>query len=55
MKILPRLPFLVPLLLAAASAVRVDVQLRSANGDRVDASAYAVMKNSAEYARQVNR
>lgn len=42
-------------LLAAASAVRVDVQLRSANGDRVDASAYAVMKNSAEFARLVNR
>ena len=42
-------------MLAAASAVRVDLQLHSANGDRVDASAYAVMKNSAEYARLVNR
>lgn len=42
-------------LLASASAVRVDVQLHSVTGDRVDAAAYAVMKNSAEYARLVNR
>ena len=40
-------------LLASAAAVSVDLQLDSATGKRVDATAYAVMKNSTEYARLV--
>lgn len=40
---------------ASNYAVRVDMRLRSANGDVVEAGAYAVMKNSAEYGRLRNR
>jgi hypothetical protein len=36
-------------------AVRLDMRLRSASGDIVESSAYAVMKNSADYARLHNQ
>lgn len=40
---------------ASNYAVRVDMRLRSASGSVVEAGAYAVMKNSAEYGRLRNR
>lgn len=40
---------------ASNYAVRVDMRLRSASGDIVESSAYAVMKNSPAYAQLRNR
>ena len=40
---------------ASSYAVRIDMRLRSASGDVIESGAYAVMKNSPEYARLRNR
>ncbi len=40
---------------ASTYAVRVDMRLRSASGDFVESSAFAVMKNSAKYAELHNQ
>ncbi|MFM8558346.1 MAG: PilW family protein [bacterium] len=40
---------------ASSYAVRLDLRLRSASGERIETSAFAVMRNSAEYARLANR
>ncbi|MCE9627743.1 MAG: hypothetical protein K8R56_07495 [Candidatus Eisenbacteria bacterium] len=40
---------------ASSYAVRVDMRLRSASGETVESSAFAVMKNSADYARLHNQ
>lgn len=40
---------------ASSYAVRLDLRMRSGNGDRIETSAFAIMRNSAEYARLANR